>query len=154
MNLTSLEVMIINEYEFNIPDDIELLISSILILENKPLDKVVTIVFINEDEMKELYKKYYGYAQSTDVLSFEAGEIDPESGKEIMGDIAICYPFVENQAIKLGNDLFDEIQLMVVHGMLHLLGYDHMTEDQKSEMWQSQNEILLANGIKLNQLPE
>lgn len=154
MNLTNPEVIIINEDNFNIPDDIEYLISSILISENEALDKVVSISFICEDEMKELYKRYYGYAQSTDVLSFEAGEIDPESGKEIMGDIVICYPFVVHQSHKLGNELFDEIKLMVVHGMLHLLGYDHMTEDQKSEMWQSQNEILLANGIKLNQLPE
>jgi probable rRNA maturation factor len=154
MNQTNLEVIIINEDEFNIPDNIELLISSTLILNNIALEKVVTITFVDEHEMKELYKKYYGYAQSTDVLSFEAGEIDPESGKEILGDIVICYPFVEHQSLKLGNELFAEIQLMVVHGMLHLLGYDHMTEDQKSEMWQSQNEILLSNGIKLNQLPE
>ncbi|MBW6472408.1 MAG: rRNA maturation RNase YbeY [Anaerolineaceae bacterium] len=154
MKLTNPEVIIINEDKFDIPENIEYLISSILISENKTLNKVVTISFINEDEMQELYKRYFGYAQSTDVLSFEAGEIDPESGKEIMGDIVICYPFVDHQSLKLGNELFAEIKLMVVHGMLHLLGYDHMTEDQKSEMWQSQNEILLANGIKLNQLPE
>jgi probable rRNA maturation factor len=154
MKQTNPEVILINEEKYNIPDDIGYLISSILILEKKALDKVVTISFINEDEMKELYNKYFGYAQSTDVLSFEAGELDPESGKEIMGDIVICYPFVAHQSLMLGNDLLDEIKLMVVHGMLHLLGYDHMTEDQKSNMWQSQNEILLANGIQLNQLPE
>lgn len=154
MKQTNPEVILINEDKYNIPDDIGYLISSILILEKKALDKVVTINFINEDEMKELYNKYFGYAQSTDVLSFEAGELDPESGKEIMGDIVICYPFVAHQSLMLGNDLLDEIKLMVVHGMLHLLGYDHMTEDQKSNMWQSQNEILLANGIQLNQLPE
>ncbi len=154
MNQTNPEVNIINEDKFNIPDDIDYLISSILILQKETLDKVVTISFINDDEMKELYLRYFGYAQSTDVLSFEAGEIDPQSGKEIMGDIVICYPYVDHQSHNLGNELFQEIKLMVVHGMLHLLGYDHMTEDQKSEMWQSQNEILLANGIKLNQLPE
>ncbi|PKO07560.1 MAG: rRNA maturation RNase YbeY [Chloroflexi bacterium HGW-Chloroflexi-3] len=154
MNQTSPEVIIINEDKFNIPDDIGYLISSILILENEPLDKVVTIIFINEGEMKELYNKYYGYAQSTDVLSFDAGEIDPDSGKEIMGDIVICYPFVDHQSLKLGNELFDEIKLMVIHGMLHLLGYDHNTVDQKSDMWKSQNKILMSNGIKLNQIPE
>lgn len=154
MNQTNLEVIIINEKNFNIPDDIGDLISSILIFENEVLDKVVTISFINEDEMKNLYKKYIGYVQSTDVLSFEAGEIDPESGKEILGDIVICYPFVAHQSLSLGNELFNEIKLMVIHGMLHLLGYDHNTEDQKSEMWQSQNAILKAIGITLNKLPE
>lgn len=154
MNQTNPEVIIINEDKFNIPVDIGDIISSILIIENQVPDKVVTISFINENEMKELYSKYFGYAQSTDVLSFEAGEIDPESGKEILGDIVICYPFVTQQSLTLGNELFDEIKLMVIHGMLHLLGYDHNSEDQKSEMWQSQNEILMANRIKLNQLPE
>ncbi|MBE0686471.1 MAG: rRNA maturation RNase YbeY, partial [Anaerolineaceae bacterium] len=138
----------------NIPFDIGELISSILASENKIPEKIVTVSFVNEEEMKVLYKEYFGYAQSTDVLSFEAGVIDPESGREILGDIIICYPFVAQQSQTLGNELFDEIKLMVIHGMLHLLGYDHMTEDQKSEMWQSQNEILLANRIKLNQLPE
>lgn len=154
MNKTKPEVIVINEENYEIPNGFVGLISSILTHENETLDKIVTITFIDEDEIKQLYNKYYGYAQSTDVLSFEAGEIDPESGKEILGDLVICYPFVYHQSLTLGNELFDEIKLMVVHGMLHLLGYDHNTEDQKSEMWLSQSEILLANGIKLNQLPE
>lgn len=154
MNQINPDVIIINEENYKIPLDFVGLISSILLFENEALEKIVTISFINQEEMKDLYKKYYGYAQSTDVLSFEAREIDPESGKEILGDIVICYPFVDYQSLSLGNELLDEIKLMVVHGMLHLLGYDHNTEDQKSEMWQSQSEILLANGIKLNQLPE
>lgn len=154
MNQISPEVFIINEENFSIPSDIGKIIISILIFEKKALDKIITISFVNEDEMKELYNKYFGYAQSTDVLSFEAGEIDPESGREMLGDIIICHPFVANQSLRLGNQLFDEIKLMVIHGLLHLLGYDHNSEDQKSEMWLSQNEILLVNNIKLNQLPE
>ena len=154
MNQKNPEVFIINEENYNIPFDIGVLISSILTFENELSEKIVTISFVNEVEMKELYMDYFGYAQSTDVLSFEAGEMDPVSGKEILGDIIICYPFVAQQSLTLGNELFDEIKLMVIHGMLHLLGYDHNTDDQKSEMWRSQNEILLANGIKLNQLPE
>lgn len=154
MNQTNLEVSVINEENYKIPNGFVSLIHSILTHENESLDKIVTIIFIDEDEMKQLFSKYYGYTHSTDVLSFEAGEVDPESGKEILGDIVICYTFVENQSLTLGNDLFEEIKLMVVHGMLHLLGYDHMTEDQKFEMWKSQNEILTVNRIRLNQLPE
>ena len=154
MNQTNLEVSVINEENYKIPNGFVSLIHSILTHENESLDKIVTITFIDEDEMKQLFSKYYGYTHSTDVLSFEAGEVDPESGKEILGDIVICYTFVENQSLTLGNDLFEEIKLLVVHGMLHLLGYDHMTEDQKSVMWKSQNEILTVNRIRLNQLPE
>jgi len=154
MNQKTPEVIILNEDNFIIPLDIKDLISSILTLENQELENIVTISFVEDKVMKDLNEQYFGYAQSTDVLSFEAGVIDPESGKEILGDIVICYPFIVHQSHTLGNELFDEIKLMVIHGMLHLLGYDHTTDDHKSEMWQSQNEILLANKIYLNRLPE
>ncbi len=154
MNQKSHKVDIINDDNFNIPSSLDDLVSSILIDENVANEKIVTISFIKDDEMKELYNQYFGYAQSTDVLSFEAEEIDPESGIEILGDIIICYPFVVQQSIKLGNELFSEIKLMLIHGLLHLLGYDHITEDQKLLMWQRQNDILKSNRIMVNQLPE
>jgi probable rRNA maturation factor len=154
MNLKNHEIDIINDDNLNIPSNLEDLVISILHEEKIVEEKIVTISFVDENGMKDLYQQYYGYAQSTDVLSFVAGEIDPSSGKEILGDIIICYPFVVQQSNKLGNQLFSEIQLMVIHGMLHLLGYDHTTDDQKLQMWQRQNDILRSNRIMLNQLPE
>ncbi len=154
MNPKTHDVFIVNEENYYIPEDLKSLVYSILFYEDITDEKIVSITFINEEEIINLNNQYNGYAQSTDVLSFEAGEIDPESGQEILGDVVICYPFVSRQALTLGNTLFSEIKLMVIHGMLHLLGYDHVTNDQKLEMWQSQNEILKANEIVLNQLPE
>jgi probable rRNA maturation factor len=154
MNPKNHDVFIHNENNFNIPSEFNNLIASILSLENVFSGKIVTISFINDQEMKKLHEKFIGYAHSTDVLSFEAGEFDPESGKEILGDIVICYPFVVQQSQSLENDLLAEIKLMVIHGMLHLLGYDHSTKEQKTIMWQRQSEILKSNEISLNQLPE
>jgi len=154
MNPKNHDVIVLNENDFDIPLEFDDLISSILTLENISSVKVVTINFVNDQVMKHLYEQYFGYAQNTDVLSFEASVIDPESGKEILGDIVICYPFVFQQSKSLGNDFLAEIKLMVIHGMLHLLGYEHFTNEQKSIMWQKQSKILKANEIRLNKLPE
>ena len=114
----------------------------------------MSIVFVSNEEMKELNTQYSGYAKPTDVLSFEAGEIDPETGRLYLGDIVISFPFVEAQAKKLENKLVDEITLMIVHGFLHLNGFDHLTPEEKETMWLLQNRILETLNIQLNQIPE
>ena len=154
MNLKNPEIIIINENEYLIPSDISEVVASIFSFLQNDTGSGVTIVFIEEEEMSLLYKQYYGYTHNTDVLSFESGEIDPESGRIMLGDILICYPFVEKQAISLGNKLDDEIKLLVIHGMLHLLGFDHATEEQKLRMWEVQNKLLALNDINLNRMPE
>lgn len=154
MNLKNPEIVIINENEYLIPSDITEVVASIFSFLQNDTRSVVIIIFIEEKEMKLLYKQYYGYTHITDVLSFESGEIDPESGRIMLGDILICYPFVEKQAISLGNKLDDEIKLLVIHGMLHLVGFDHTTEEQKLCMWEVQNKLLTLNDVNLNRLPE
>lgn len=154
MNLKNPEIVIINENEYLIPSDITEVVGSIFSFLQNDTRSVVTIIFIEEEEMKNIYKQYYGYTHITDVLSFESGEIDPESGRIMLGDILICYPFVEKQAISLGNKLDDEIKLLVIHGMLHLVGFDHTTEEQKLCMWEVQNKLLTLNDVNLNRLPE
>ena len=154
MNLKNPEIVIINENEYLIPSDITEVVASIFSFLQSDTRSAVTIAFIEEEEMSLLYEQYYGYTHITDVLSFESGEIDPESGKIMLGDILICYPFVKKQAISLGNKLDDEIKLLVIHGMLHLLGFDHTTEEQKFRMWEVQNKLLALNDINLNRIPE
>lgn len=154
MNLKNPEIVIINENEYLIPSDITEVVASIFSFLQSDTRSAVTIAFIEEEEMSFLYKQYYGYTHITDVLSFESGEIDPESGRIMLGDILICYPFVEKQAISLGNKLDDEIKLLVIHGMLHLVGFDHTTEEQKLCMWEVQNKLLTLNDVNLNRMPE
>lgn len=154
MSLMNPEIALINDQNFEIPSSLEEIVNTILLSVGHANNISLSISFVNNSEMIILNEKYYGYAQSTDVLSFEANEIDPETGRLILGDIVICYPHVQNQSSILNNNLFDELKLMVIHGLLHLLGYDHDDEIKKSKMWQLQDKILKMNKIQLNQLPE
>lgn len=148
------EVSIENPENFNIPKNIEDLVFSILSILCENIYVIVNITFINDIKMIELNNNYRGIQNPTDVLSFEARVIDPENGKTILGDIVICYPFVSRQAKTLQNDIYDEIKLMVIHGLLHLLGYDHDDEESKQIMWDKQDQILKAEKILLNKIPE
>ena len=154
MKLSKSEVIIINENNFPIPSNIEKIVDSTLTLTDQDKNISVTISFVTLDEMVNLNKLYRGYAHPTDVLSFEADEFDPETGRKILGDIIICYPFVKEQSYSFGNKIEDEIYLMVIHGILHLSGFVHDDETQKSIMWDMQSRILKENNIHLTQLPE
>ncbi|MAT44520.1 MAG: rRNA maturation RNase YbeY [Anaerolineaceae bacterium] len=140
--------------EYNLELNFERIIHTTLnYLKVKPKSEL-SIVFIDNDYMQELNSQYRGYAKPTDVLSFESGEEDIESGNMYLGDILIAYPFVEQQAIKLGNQLESELTLMIVHGILHLCGFDHDTPNNKETMWKHQYSILDLLQIQLNKLPE
>ena len=90
----------------------------------------------------------------TDVLSFPASETDPESGITYLGDILVSVPRAHQQAIAAGHSLESEVQLLVVHGILHLMGHDHADADEKARMWQAQAEILAGLGLAHIQIRE
>ena len=102
----------------------------------------LTIVISTDAHLKELNSQYLGVDAPTDVLSFPVGEVDPESESLYLGDILISYPQSLAQAEAAGHPVQAELQLLVVHGTLHLLGYDHAEEDEKALMWKAQDEIL------------
>ena len=113
-----------------------------------------TLSFVEADEIRELNRNFRQVDSVTDVLSFESdGEVDPETGNEYLGDIVICLEQAAKQAEQSGHSVENEIGLLEIHGLLHLLGYDHMDEDQKNEMWHYQNLYLDKCGIKLNRRP-
>ncbi len=112
-------------------------------------DSEVSIVVGNDVLLKQLNRKYRGLDTTTDVLSFPSGEIDPDTHQEYLGDVIISLPRAEAQAVTEGHPLADELQLLVVHGVLHLLGYDHLDPVDKVRMQAAQNKILSALGIDL-----
>ena len=113
-----------------------------------------TLTFVKPETIRELNRSYRDVDALTDVLSFESdGEYDPENGLEYIGDIVICYEQVKKQAELSGHSTDDEIALMEIHGLLHLLGYDHTDEEQKNEMWEYQNLYLEKCGVHLNRCP-
>jgi len=115
--------------------------------QSASVDMDLTIVLTNDDKIRELNRDYLGLDNPTDVLSFPAKEIDPETGVPYLGDILISLPRATEQARIAGHTLEAEAQLLVVHGILHLLGHDHAEAEEKAKMWTAQAEVLERLGL-------
>jgi probable rRNA maturation factor len=117
------------------------------VLAHQSADGDLTIVLTDDAQLHELNRNYLGIDAPTDVLSFPASETDPETARRYLGDILISVPRAGEQAHAAGHTLEAEIQLLAVHGVLHLLGYDHAEADEKARMWQAQAEVLERLGL-------
>jgi len=115
--------------------------------QSASVDVDLTIVLTDDDQIRELNRDYLGLDNPTDVLSFPAQEIDPETGVPYLGDILISLPRATEQARLAGHTLAAEAQLLVVHGILHLLGHDHAEAEEKAKMWTAQAEVLERLGL-------
>lgn len=104
-------------------------------------DSNINLSFISSEEMQELNKEFRGIDKDTNVLSFENQDISREHTK-VLGDIAICYPYVVNEAIVSEKDLDSHISHMFIHGILHILGYDHENESEADNMESKEIEFL------------
>jgi probable rRNA maturation factor len=105
-----------------------------------------TIVLSDDAQLQALNRQFLGIDAPTDVLSFPGGETDPDSDALYLGDVIISLSRAQAQASAGGYALQDELQLLVVHGMLHLLGHDHAEDEEKARMWAAQAEILESLG--------
>jgi probable rRNA maturation factor len=116
----------------------------------------LTIVIDGDDRLRELNNEYLAIDEPTDVLSFpaEEEEVDPETGRLYLGDIVISYPRALAQSSASGHAVEAEISLLVIHGVLHLLGFDHAEPEEKQLMWSAQREMLNSLGIQLNRYPD
>jgi probable rRNA maturation factor len=147
--------MIHVEAEFPFPETLlERAAQAALVYEAQPLDSELSIVLTNEARLHELNLNYLGIDAPTDVLSFPASETDPETGTRYIGDILISIPRAQAQANAAGHPLESEVQLLVVHGVLHLLGHDHAAANEKARMWKAQAEILATLGLGNIQIRE
>lgn len=108
----------------------------------------LSIIIGNDTFLKELNRKYRQVNAPTDVLSFPVNEKDPDTQSNYLGDIAISLQRASEQASSSGNSIEEELQLLVVHGTLHLLGYDHLEKVDKKKMQTVQDKILKQLGIK------
>ena len=114
-----------------------------------PEDTSLTIAITDDQQVQELNRKFRGVDNPTDVLSFPAGHVDPENGTTYLGDVIISYPQAMIQAKSRGHTTECELQLLVVHGTLHLLGHDHAEPAEKASMWAVQGEVLIQLGIRI-----
>lgn len=110
----------------------------------------LSVSLVSVDEIHELNREYRGIDRPTDVLSFECDSPwDAEDEAEIaIGDIIIAPDIIESQREQFGTTFEQEISLMLVHGCLHVLGYDHIEPEEAEEMEAFEKEILDAYGLE------
>ncbi len=114
--------------------------------------KNVTVSITRSSALRQLNQQYRGIDAPTDVLSFE-NRPDPNfpaadpAMDDFLGDVVIAYPIAQAQALSSGHAPADELLLLTVHGMLHLLGFDHGTPEEKIRMWSIQRQIMTQLGL-------
>ncbi len=116
-------------------------------LAQKSKNGELTVVLTGDGELRKLNREYLGIDAPTDVLSFPSSEIDPETRASYLGDVLISLQRAEAQAKAAGHPLEAEVQLLVIHGVLHLLGYDHARPEDKRRMWSAQAKALEQLGL-------
>ncbi len=114
----------------------------------------VSVTFVTNEMIRDINREYRGKDQPTDVISFameELGEgetaIIGSTEPRMLGDIIISLDRTKEQAADYGHSFERELGFLAVHGFLHLLGYDHMTEEDEKKMFSRQEEILVSLGI-------
>jgi probable rRNA maturation factor len=112
-------------------------------------DADLAVVLVDEVAMEQLHLQWMGEPGPTDVLSFPMDELRPGrdgevSDEGILGDVVLCPTVAAAQAVTAGHSTMRELQMLGVHGVLHLLGYDHAEPGEEKEMFALQAEILAA----------
>ena len=111
---------------------------------------IFNIVIVDKDKIQYLNKTYRNIDRVTDVISFALEDDDSfiKTEYRVLGDIYICLDKAIEQAKEYGHSLKREISFLTIHGILHLLGYDHMTSDEEKKMFGLQEMILNEYGLK------
>jgi probable rRNA maturation factor len=117
----------------------------------------VAILVAGDDASRELNRRHRGVDAPTDVLAFpneaKSPFVDPPGLPRYLGDVIISFPRAKAQAAEAGNRLSAELQMLVVHGILHLLGYDDQTGPERARMWRAQQTVLDDLGVEVH-LPD
>jgi probable rRNA maturation factor len=116
----------------------------------------LTVVVTGDEALRELNRRHRGVDAPTDVLAFSGEAHEPFVGApglpRYLGDVIISFPRAEAQATEAENEVQAELQLLVVHGVLHLLGYDDQAKLERARMWKAQQTILDGLGVEVHLL--
>lgn len=109
----------------------------------------LSVILVDEKAMEDLHVTWMDEPGPTDVLSFPMDEIRPPAPGEapvegMLGDVVVCPTVAAAQAHRAGHAVIEEVLLLVTHGILHVLGYDHATEEEEREMFSLQRDLLLS----------
>ena len=120
-------------------------------LNKENLDNVsFNLIIVDNEYIHELNRTYRNIDRETDVITFALEDEDSiilPSDERVLGDIYISIDKAESQALEYGHSLLRELSFLAVHGFYHLLGYDHMTQDDEKVMFAKQEEVLEEYGI-------
>ncbi len=139
--MKNMNVNIINQLEEHVSEDV---IQKVLSVASKQLnlsDYSINIILVNNDIIQNLNQSYREKNAPTDVLTF------PDGTLRNLGDIFISIDKVHEQSKEYGHSFERELAFLTIHGLLHTLGYDHLTKDEETEMFALQEEILINANI-------
>jgi probable rRNA maturation factor len=107
---------------------------------------IVNVAFVDDARGREINREYSGNDYATDVLSFSYIEDGGEPIEDVIGEIAVSYETAERQAKAAGTSLAEEAALLIVHGVLHIMGWDHQSEADQERMQALQKELMTSAG--------
>ncbi len=152
-------------FDFDMEQQLHRVISFVTDYVNCPYEVEVSVTMVDKGAIREMNTEFRDVSRETDVLSFPMMEYDkpgdfegqafiesltvsPESEELMLGDIVLCSEVVKEQAKEYGHSEVREFSFLVVHSMLHLFGYDHMEDDERTEMEEEQKKIMDMLGIQ------
>lgn len=152
------------DFPFPLEKTVEKVLLTALSHENCPFETEINILITDRDGIKTYNEEYRGIPKETDVLSFPGVDYEkpgdfslalsnknsyfnPETEELLLGDIILCKDRVFSQAEEYGHSVLREFAFLLVHSILHLLGYDHMEEEDEKIMKRHQDEIMEKLGI-------
>ena len=145
-----MSVDVLNESDFSL-DEMELVACAKYVLGEMKVHPQADLCLklVDEPAMEVLHVQWMGLPGPTDVMSFPMDELRPgRDGQEpadgVLGDIVLCPSVAERQAVGAGHATEEELLLLLTHGILHLLGYDHAEPDEEREMFELQRTLLLT----------
>jgi probable rRNA maturation factor len=110
----------------------------------------LSIVLTSEQRIHDLNLRFAQIDRATDVLAFNDGSLEPETDRIYYGDVTIALPIALQQAKQANHTLAAELALLTIHGILHILGYNHQEEDERKRMWAIQAKIMEDFGYSFN----
>lgn len=138
-----MEIFVANEQDLPV-DEVRLSQLARHVLEAEQVDDAaqLSVLLVGRDHIRRLNSRFAGDDYATDVLAFPMMEED--EGSLLLGDVILCPSVGEANAGKLGHSLQEELDALIVHGTLHLLGYDHQGNDDRAKMERRQSEVLAS----------
>jgi probable rRNA maturation factor len=148
--MTTFTIDILNEHHYPIDETrLRTAAQTVLTQQKAVSESTLTLVVVADAEIQVMNRDYRGVDLPTDVLSFpaDAPPVPLEDEAPYLGDLIIAFPYSAAQAARENHSHADNLSLLVVHGTLHLLGFDHDTTERKSAMWRAQEAALVQLGI-------